>query len=162
MQLKFQVQARIQKPVAEVFDAVYNPKKLSEYFTNGGSSGPLDEGHEVLWTFADMGGHTQTVSLKVEKTVKNKLIRFKWAANEETYAPEEGKMPTPANYQTTVEIKFEAVEKKGTLVSISEGEWHPTDGGLRGSYDNCGGWMNMNCCLKAYLEYGINLRKGFF
>ncbi|ALO24786.1 hypothetical protein LEP1GSC137_2235 [Leptospira borgpetersenii str. Noumea 25] len=31
-----------------------------------------------------------------------------------------------------------------------------------GSYMNCQGWMNMSCCLKAYLEYGINLRKGFF
>ncbi|MBE8398177.1 ATPase, partial [Leptospira borgpetersenii serovar Hardjo-bovis] len=33
---------------------------------------------------------------------------------------------------------------------------------LDGSYMNCQGWMNMSCCLKAYLEYGINLRKGFF
>lgn len=29
MQLKFQVQTKIQKPVAEVFDAVYNPTKLN-------------------------------------------------------------------------------------------------------------------------------------
>ena len=32
--------------------------------------------------------------------------------------------------------------------------------GLKASYDNCGGWMHMSCCLKAYLEYGINLRAG--
>jgi uncharacterized protein YndB with AHSA1/START domain len=162
MQLKFQVQVRIQKPIAEVFEAVHNPKKLSAYFTTGGSNGPLDEGHDVIWTFADMAGHTMDVPLKVEKTVKNKLIRFKWAANEETYAPEEGKMPTAANYQTTVEMKFESIGDRGTMVSISEGEWHQTEGGLKGSYDNCGGWMNMGCCLKAYLEYGVNLRKGFF
>jgi len=27
---------------------------------------------------------------------------------------------------------------------------------------NSQGWMNMACCLKAWLEYGINLRKGMF
>ena len=36
MELKFQVQTKIQKPVEEVFDAVHNPDKLSGYFTNGG------------------------------------------------------------------------------------------------------------------------------
>ena len=28
------------------------------------------------------------------------------------------------------------------------------------SYGNAGGWMHMMCCLKAFLEYGINLREG--
>ena len=41
MELKFKVQTKIQKPVAEVFDAVYSPEKLSGYFTNGGASAPL-------------------------------------------------------------------------------------------------------------------------
>ena len=41
MELRFQVYGKIRKPVAEVFDAVANPKKLSGYFTTGGSSGPL-------------------------------------------------------------------------------------------------------------------------
>lgn len=27
-------------------------------------------------------------------------------------------------------------------------------------YGNCGGWMHMMCCLKAHIEYGINLRTG--
>jgi uncharacterized protein YndB with AHSA1/START domain len=40
MELKFQVQGKIKKPVTEVFEAIYNPKKLSEYFTTGGASGP--------------------------------------------------------------------------------------------------------------------------
>jgi len=44
MDLRFTVQTKIQKPVSEVFDAVYNPKKLSKYFTTGGADGPLDEG----------------------------------------------------------------------------------------------------------------------
>ena len=47
MELRFTVQIKIQKPVNEVFDAVYNPKKLSGYFTTGGSDGPLDPGKTV-------------------------------------------------------------------------------------------------------------------
>ena len=162
MKLKFQVQAKIQKPLAEVFDAVYNPKKLSAYFTSGGSDGPLDEGRTVLWTFADMAGQSETVPVKVQKMIPNKLIRFKWAAGEGTYAPEEGKMPHPGGYDTTVELIFESINKNETLVKIVEGEWHPTEDGLQGSYSNCSGWMNMSCCLKAYLEYDVNLRKRFF
>jgi uncharacterized protein YndB with AHSA1/START domain len=46
MELKFKVQVKIQKPVDEVFDAVYNPKKLSAYLVSD-SDGPLDEGKTV-------------------------------------------------------------------------------------------------------------------
>src|SRR6266700_807269 len=102
MDLIFTVQTKIQKPVNEVFDAVHNPKKLSGYFTSGGSDGPLDEGKTVLWKFNDVGD------------------------------------------------------------KIVEGKWRSTEGGLQGSYGNCQGWTHMGLCLKAYLEYGINLRKGSF
>jgi hypothetical protein len=44
MELKFQVQARIQKPVEEVFDGVYNPAKITKYFATESASGPLSEG----------------------------------------------------------------------------------------------------------------------
>lgn len=50
MTLEFRVNGRIGKPVAEVFDAVVNPKKLSGYFTTiGGASAPLVEGTTVTW-----------------------------------------------------------------------------------------------------------------
>ena len=56
MELRFQVYGKIAKPVAEVFDAVYNPSKLSGYFTTGGASAPLVEGSTVTWDFADFPG----------------------------------------------------------------------------------------------------------
>ena len=52
MELKFTVQAKIKKSLEEVFDAVYNPKKLSKYFTTGGASGALDEGAESTMGFS--------------------------------------------------------------------------------------------------------------
>lgn len=48
MDLKFEVYSKIKKPIKEVFDAVYNPKKLSGYFTTGGASAPLNEGVSYL------------------------------------------------------------------------------------------------------------------
>ena len=56
MELKFEVYAKIKKSIAEVFDAVYNPKKLSGYFTTRGASAPLEEGITVTWNFADFPG----------------------------------------------------------------------------------------------------------
>ncbi len=162
MELRFTVQTKIQKPVREVFDAVYNPKKLSGYFTSGGSNGSLDEGKTVLWTVHDVGSEAVTVPVKVKKTIKDKLIQFSWAASEGVYDPKTGSMPHPGGYDTTVEMSFESLGENETLVKIVEGEWRPTTDGLQGSYGNCQGWMNMSCCLKAYLEHGVNLRKGSF
>jgi uncharacterized protein YndB with AHSA1/START domain len=162
MRLRFQVQSKIQKPVDLVFDAVYNPKKLSEYFTTGGSNGPLDEGKTVTWAFDYGHGAPSRVEVQVEKMIPGKLIRFKWPASEGTYDPVTGTMPHPGGYETTVEMTFEPLSKNETLVKIVEGEWRSTGDGLQGSYQNCEGWMNMSCCLKAYLEYGIQLVKGFY
>ncbi len=162
MDFKFTVQTKIQKPVSEVFEAVYNPKKLSKYFTNGGASAPLDEGKTVMWTFADDPEKPITFPVRVQKVVKNKLIQFSWEASEGLYDAKTGTMPASAGYDTIVEMSFEPLNPKETLVKIVEGKWRPTDAGLQGSYGNCQGWMQMMCCLRAYIEFGIDLRKGAF
>ena len=146
MELKFRIQTKIQKPVEQVFDAVYNPTKITQYFATGGANGPLDEGANLIWRFEDYPGD---VPLSVKKVIPNKLIEFVWEAMD-------------GGYNTHVELAFEPLGPSETLVSISEGTWKENQKGLDASYGNCYGWMQMSCCLKAYLEYGINLRKGFF
>jgi uncharacterized protein YndB with AHSA1/START domain len=146
MDLKFQVQTKIQRPLAEVFDAVYNPKKLSGYFTTGGASGSLDEGAEVIWKFAD---YPVEVPLSVKKMVPNRLIVFEWSARDR-------------DYNTRVEMQFESLGAAETLVKVAESGWKENQHDLDSSYQNSEGWMNMVCCLKAYAEYNINLRKGAF
>lgn len=152
MELKFEVHAKIQKPVAEVFDAVYNPGTLSRYFTTGGASAPLREGTTVRWSFADgpakRGKGPVAFPVKVTKVVNERLIEFEWEASD-------------GGYDTHVRMRFEPLGPSETLVSISETGWKETAPGLQSSYGNCGGWMQMACCLKAFTEYGINLRKGF-
>lgn len=147
MAYEFRVNARMGKPVAEVFDAVVNPAKLSGYFvtTRGGASGPLVEGATVLW-WGD-------VEVEVETVEKDNRIVFRWNAQSA-----DGETP----YKTTVEMRFEQLDDGGTLVSISEGVWRANETGQRMSYCNCEGWTQMLCCMKAFLEHGINLREGYY
>lgn len=143
MKLAFQVQLKIQKPIAEVFDAVVDPKKLSGYFIQAASA-PLEEGKTVKWRFAEVPGEHDVV---VRQVVANERIVFEWEAAE-------------GGYNTRVEMTFKPLDAKSTMVQIGESGWRETDEGQKASYDNCGGWMHMMLCLKAYLEHGINLRAG--
>jgi uncharacterized protein YndB with AHSA1/START domain len=145
MQLKFKVHTKIQKPVGEVFDGVRNPEKLSRYFTTGGASAPLDANTTVMWEFADFPG---AFPVRVKEVVPDKLIAFEWDAAD--------------GIVCRVEIAFEALNDGETLVSISESGWPETEKGLELSYGNCMGWSQMLSALKAFLEYGINLRKGAY
>lgn len=159
MELKFKVSGRIAKPVAEVFEAVADPAKLSAYFTTGGAKGRLESGATVMWDFHDFPG---AFPVNVMEVVPNRKIVLKWGAYEGP-PPEAGKEP-PADsaYQTTVTMTFEPLEEGRTLVSVAEEGWRDTPGGLKGSYGNCEGWSQMMCCMKAWLEHGINLREGYY
>ncbi|OGB61770.1 MAG: ATPase [Caldithrix sp. RBG_13_44_9] len=146
MELKFQVKAIIDKPIPEVFAGIYDPDKLSQYFTTGGASAPLNEGTTVTWDFADFPGAFPVV---VKKMVRNSLIVIEWDSNEK-------------GRKNLVEFKFGDLKNGRTEVSVSETGWRENQKSLDASYLNCQGWMHMLCSLKAYLEYGINLRKDFF
>jgi uncharacterized protein YndB with AHSA1/START domain len=150
MDLKFTVRTGIQKPVADVFDAVYNPAKLAGYFTTGGASAPLDEGTTVQWKFADYhGADDEGFPVTVTRVVPNELIVLEWA----------GEKDRPEN---VVEMHFRPLDDNSTLVSISEGGWSESQTGLNMSYGNCMGWSHMLSALKAYTEHGINLREGAY
>lgn len=144
MDFKFQVQTKVLKPVAEVFDAVINPKKLSGYFTR--TATPMLEGGTAMWSFPELPGE---FPVKITRIIPSKLITFDWDTLE-------------GDYQTHVEIEFEPYDAQSTIVKISESGWKPTQKGLDGSYLNCQGWTHMSLCMKAFLEYGINLRQGSF
>ena len=146
MDLKFQVQTKIQKPVEEVFDAVYNPDKLSGYFTTGGASGPLDEGTTVIWKWAD---YPVEAPVDVIKIVPNEMIMLEWEGPK-------------LHENTRIEMTFEKLGPKESMVKISESGWKENQADLDSSYRNCQGWTQMACALKAYLEYGINLRDGAY
>lgn len=143
MEPKFQVQLKIRKPVAQVFEAIANPDKLAGYFVQS-ASGPLAEGATVKWKFAEA---PEAFDVVVREVVRNKGIVLEWPAG-------------PGGYNTRVQMVFKALDAQNTMVQISEGGWRDDPAGTKSSYENAGGWMHMMCCLKGYLEYGINLRAG--
>ena len=139
--LKFSIQSRINKPVAEVFDAVVNPKKITGYFCNE-SDGPLVEGKTVHWTWSSK---PVTHPVKVHQIVPNSKIVLEW--------------PSSTGGTNFVEMSFKALDDGRTMVGVSETGWPENADGLKASYKNCEGWQHMFSCMKAYLEHGIDLRK---
>jgi uncharacterized protein YndB with AHSA1/START domain len=149
MELQFEVAGRIARPVHEVFEAVVDPEQLSRYFTTGGAKGRLESGATVMWDFADFPG---AFPVEVVEVVPDQRIVLRWDATDDG----------SETYQTTVTMSFEPLDGDRTLVTIAEEGWRPTEAGQRASYDNCEGWTNALCCMKAWLEHGITLRDGFY
>lgn len=145
----FSVYAIIAKPPSAVYEAVADPTQLSRYFTTGGAKGRLEAGAIVTWDFHDFPGAFPVEVLEAEP---EKRIVLRWASSE----------TSPGAGKTTVTFGFEALADKRTKVEISETGWSDSEAGRTASYDNCYGWTQMLCALKAYLEYGINLREGMF
>jgi uncharacterized protein YndB with AHSA1/START domain len=139
----FTVSLKIRKPAAEVFDAVVDDRKLSGYFV-AEASGPLIVGQTVQWKFPEM---PEFFPVDVIEVTRPERIVLAWGAAD-------------GDYQTRIEMAFKPLENDETMVSISESGWRQTSAGFKAAFGNSGGWMHMMACLKASLEYGINLREG--
>jgi uncharacterized protein YndB with AHSA1/START domain len=159
MELKFRVAARIAKPVHDVFEAVADPRQLSEYFTTGGAQGRLETGATVTWDFHDYPG---AFPVQVVEVVPDQRIVLEWKAHEGEAPNVEGGEMKAANYNTTVTMTFKGLEDGRTLVEIAEEGWRENQGALSASYGNCQGWTGMLLALKVWLEHGINLRAGLY
>jgi uncharacterized protein YndB with AHSA1/START domain len=103
-----------------------------------------------MWDFHDFPG---AFPVEVVEAVPPQRIVFKWAANEG------GK---DAGYQVQVTMHFTPTDDGRTLVEVEEAGWHDSAAGLKSSYGNCMGWSQMLAALKAWVEYGINLREGAY
>jgi|AP59_1055472.scaffolds.fasta_scaffold51505_1 uncharacterized protein YndB with AHSA1/START domain len=142
----YTIRTRINKPVAEVFQALVSREIMTKYFINGSSS-DLIEGEEVIWRWDGYGEGPIVV-----KTIRdNELIEMVLDSREWQKTKDEA-------YDVLLCMEFEALDDNSTMLSISESGWKTDEEGLKGSHDNCGGWQHMAMCLKAYLEYDIDLR----
>ena len=159
MDLKFKVMIHVGRPVAEVFEAVADPKQLSSYFTTGGASGRLEAGKTVTWDFHDFPG---AFPVEVDEVVPNERIVLRWDAAEGEQVGD-GKIEIkPAGYKTTVTMTFKPTGDGRTLVEIEEKGWRESEAGLQASYGNCMGWSQMLAALKMWVEHRINLREGAY
>lgn len=140
MKLTAKATLQIQKPITEVFEAIVDSEKITKYFISE-SSGRIEKGAELTWIFGDFPGE---IPVKVLEVQSNKLISFVW------------------DKETVVNIILEPQLNQCTVVKVTEGEKELNEKNLRWLTDNTFGWGNFLDCLKAYLEHGINLRKGAF
>ena len=140
MKLTAKATLQIQKPIAEVFEAIVNPEHITKYFISE-SSGRMETGKELTWEFPEF---TDRFPVKVKEVQPNKFISFVW------------------DEETVVNITLEEQPDKSTVVKVTEGEKELNEKNLKWLTDNSFGWGNFLTCMKAYLEYGIELRKGAF
>lgn len=134
---------QIAKPQHEVFDAIVDPARMSNYFISE-STGIMEEGKNLVWRFPEFD---IDVPVRVGKIEKDKYVSYYWDSG--------GK-------ELLVEMKLHPAENNSTVIHITEGKMKNDDAGLEWLSGNSYGWSNFLCCLKAYLEFGINLRKGAF
>jgi len=141
--LEIKTALQIQKPVAEVFEAIVNPDQMCQYFISK-SSGRMEEGKELIWRFPEFD---LEFPVRIGKIEQDQSISYYWKIDEE---------------ELLVEITLTIKENNSTLVSITEKSRNNDEAGIKWLKGNTEGWANFLACLKAYLEYGINLRKGGF
>ena len=134
---------QIQKPVTEVFEAIVNPDQMCQYFISK-SSGRMEEGKELIWRFPEFD---HEFPVRIGKIEMDQYISYYWTIDE---------------LELLVEMTLTAKENNSTLVSITEKSRNNNKAGIKWLKGNTEGWANFLACLKAYLEYGINLRKGGF
>ena len=137
--LQVKTQMEIAKPVQQVFEAIVDPEKMSHYFISSGT-GRMQGGKTVHWKFDKGGG----LDARVERTEPDRFVSFVWSAS---------------GIEAIVAMELVPVGDTGTVVKISESEWPPDEKGIARCIEQTQGWMHFLCCMKAYLEHGINLRK---
>ncbi len=128
----------------DIFEAIVDPDKMSNYFISWGS-GRMEEGKTLDWAFPEF---PDAFPVKVTKTEVPKNVTFEW----------EG----PEARTLEVIISLEEIGPTQTLVRVTEGSMDTNETGIAWLAQNTAGWANFLACLKAYMEHGINLRKGGF
>ncbi len=141
--LEIKTGIQIQKPVHEVFEAIVDPVKMCNYFISE-STGRMEEGKELIWKFPEF---EMKVPVRIVKIEQDKYISYHWDDN---------------THEQLVEITLINKGSNGTHVTVTEKSRDNDEAGIKWLKGNTEGWANFLACLKAWLEYGINLRKGAF
>ena len=141
--LEIKTALQIQKPVEEVFEAIIDPGKMCNYFISQ-STGRMEAGKKIFWKFPEFD---EQFPIRVDKIEKNKYVSYYWDTDGKAFL---------------VEMNLTIAIDNSTLVTITEKSMPNDEAGIKWLKGNTEGWANFLACLKAYVEYGINLRKGAF
>ena len=139
--IEVNVHERILCPVEDVYAALVDPSRLSGFFVSR-ASGPLRGGADVDWEFADVGARVRVSVREVEPPSR---IVFDWGAS---------------RVRTRVTIQLRSDQPGSTIVSINESRFPLQREGVFRALEQNAGWTYFLCCLKAWVQHGINLRRG--
>ncbi|KRF62611.1 SRPBCC family protein [Peribacillus butanolivorans] len=129
---------KILKPVNEVFEAIVDPEKMSNYWFSSGT-GRVEQGKTITWRYDEYNAEGVINVLEVEE---DKKIVFTWG--------EYGK-------ETVVTITLKGLDNTSTIIEVNELGFKEDDPELINKMiGQKEGWVYMLTCLKGYLENGIN------
>lgn len=140
MKLIAKATIQIQKPISEVFSGIVNSEHMTKYFISE-SSGQMETGKDLIWKFSEFPDECPVRKIIVES---NRSVSFVW------------------DEETVVSIALESKADGSTVVRVVEDGKAYSENNLKWVIGNTEGWANFLACLKAYLEYGILLRRGAF
>jgi uncharacterized protein YndB with AHSA1/START domain len=132
---------QVAKTPSEVFEAIVDPAKMTNYFISE-SNGRMEKGKELIWRFPEFD---MDVPVRIGKIDIDKYISFYWFQDD---------------IELLIEMTLTPVGTTSTIVTVTEKSRENDESGLNWLKGNTEGWANILACLKAWLEYGINLRKG--
>lgn len=127
----------IQKPAHEIFEALVDPDKMSNYWFSSGTH-RVEQGKKIIWRYDEYKAEVEINILEVEQ---EKKIVFSWGA--------EGQ-------ETIVTISLEELDRAHTLIEVNESGFQEDDPEIvHKMMGQKEGWVYMLTCLKGYLENGI-------
>jgi uncharacterized protein YndB with AHSA1/START domain len=144
-QLEIKAALQVLKPISEVFETIADPDKMKNYFISE-SSGYMKEGETIIWKFPEMD---LEFPIRVGKIDKDRYLSYYWT----DFAD---------NTETFVEINLTETEPGVTFIRVTEKSRPNDETGINWLKQNTEGWANFLACLKAWMEYGVHLRKGAF
>ncbi|RFU66226.1 SRPBCC family protein [Peribacillus glennii] len=129
---------KILKPANEVFEAIADPEKMSNYWFSTGT-GRLEQGEKITWRYDE---YNAEVEINVLEVGENKKIVFSWGGYGE---------------QTVVTITLKELDHTSTIIEINESGLNEDDPEIVNKMiGQKEGWVYVLTCLKAYLENGVN------
>lgn len=140
--LEIKTGIQIQKPVHEVFEAIVDPAKMSNYFIAYGSD-RMKTGSKLTWRFPEFD---MDVPVRVAEVRRDEYVSYYWDNGDK---------------EMLVEMTLTA-KGNDTVVIVTEKGADNDEAGIKWLKGNTEGWANFLACLKAWLDHGIHLRKGAF
>jgi uncharacterized protein YndB with AHSA1/START domain len=138
METQIVTKFKILKPARDVFEAIVDPEKMSNYWFSSGTD-RVEQGKTITWRYDEYNAEG---IIQVLEVVENQKIVFSWGEKDE---------------ETLVTITIEDLDQTSASIEVIESGFKEDDPEIvKKLVGQKGGWVYMLTCLKGYLENGEN------